>query len=326
MKRIVLLAMLVCYILSPALVYADPAVPDNIELSDVYVTHNLLETDDMLIYGLYTVDYAVLPDTPINKTMIFRLMANDGVTELGSNLAYPYHDLGYGEGVFSFYFPAATAPAWEGNYFVRLCGNPVYFPTTPPVPVNYPITSMNYSLLDNVTDNRLETKNNIMAFSETLSTDWPDTLWDTSDAGKVLSEKGDLYFTSSIPGLRSLCPGLFLVQMNDPDYTARTWDTTKATEYQGRFAGTWVGDAMNALGSFFGKDASMIGVIITVAACLVAIIASIAIAKSPRGGLICCGLILPVSTAISWFPPMALGLIFLLCILYGAAKIGGLIT
>jgi len=103
--------------------------PDSASIDEPTGYQDLIETDDLLILAPYNVPFTTLPDDPINKTFIFKLIDIDGTTELGSVLANPYNDYGYGKGVVGFYFPASDNMTWEASYFVRIEENPAFYPT-----------------------------------------------------------------------------------------------------------------------------------------------------------------------------------------------------
>ena len=85
----------------------DPPTSDP-TISDVKANVNLIETGDVLIYGLYNIPYSVedLPPDDASKTYLIRLMGTDGTTQLGVVRPFPQFDSGYNKGVYGFYFSA----------------------------------------------------------------------------------------------------------------------------------------------------------------------------------------------------------------------------
>jgi hypothetical protein len=239
----VILFILVLEMLYPAPAYAVTALPDSTPtLHDMKVYRNLLVDDDFLLVVPYTMPYATPPDLGIDKTFIFRLFDVAGTTELGSILAFPYNDDGYGEGIVSFYFDDTAAPVWGANYVLRIDCNPAEFAA--PTVWSFVLDSPAYSSFDDHDDNIEELRLDILEMGETLSGSWPVDLTEETDSGTVLSTYGERYFRRAIKSVQAMCPELFYVQVSNPDYTKRSWDTIFADALANTFSGTFVWDAM----------------------------------------------------------------------------------
>jgi len=223
-----------------------PAYADTREILSTRVFQNLAETGDMCIFMHYYLDHTVPPTEPVNTYYQFRLMDVGGTTQIGAATAYPYYNYGYGEGLVAWYFPAATAPVWGSSYILRMEGNPEYFASPVPV-VTYTLTSSDYSALgqagleDYIIDQCLE-----------IELDWGVALVSASDIGLILTTEGEAYLRGTLPGIQYVAPGILAVQEGVPTVTPRTWGTTQADTYATRWAGTWVGDALDGASNFLG--------------------------------------------------------------------------
>lgn len=224
--------------------------PDSMSVYYIHVNRHLLETNDMLVYGRYNIAYTSTPAVSIDQTFTFRLIDTDNVTELGSFLAYPYVTLGYGEGVFSFYFDNTTAPTWGQMYTIRLSGNPSQFEAPPQQ--DFAINTVDYTSSTTQADNQQELTNRVLTIAAALEIAWNTTLLDAEDVGMVLNGSGEIYFRNSIPGLQSMASGLYLVNISDPDYSAATWTNSFVTSTESRWSGTWVDDAISGLAGLMG--------------------------------------------------------------------------
>lgn len=191
-----------------------------------------------------------MPDDNIDETFLFRLMSTDGSTENGTVLAYPKYTGGYGKGVVSFYF--ASGMTWEAAYIFRVQENPAFYPS--PQYWDFPIGATNYSS-DNVQADALKTK--IIDSANELSLVFGDDLVSTTEAGAmVLTTYGELYYLNIISGLQIMCPALFSVQLETPDYTKRTWSTTFAEDLRTKYSGTFIADFMTGYAGLFSMQES----------------------------------------------------------------------
>ena len=261
--------MLSVWTASPA--YAiDP--PDDIDIIAKYANRNLLETGDLLIYAHYNLVYASTPSEPVNETFIFRLMSVDGTSELGRTLAYPYADLGYGQGVVAWYFPAATAPTWGQPYIIRVSPNPQAF-DDPPAAEQFVMSSGDYSGFTSTADNRAELASRIITIASDLETAWNATLLSAQDVSTTLSSVGEAYFRGAIPGLQNMAPSLFYVQVFDPDTSGlnRTYNLTQGETYTERFNNTLIGNATAPVSSLFHWNNQFMTSAIIVGLCVAAV-------------------------------------------------------
>lgn len=226
-------------IMCPENVYAIDA-PDDITIRSVEVFRNLITDDianyDQLYVVHYNLEYAAYPtDYTVRDAFIFKLLDTDGVTLLGTQLAYAYANSGYGQGVVAFYFAAADAPTWGGNLTVRITGNPVAFSTIPTY--DFGLSATNYNSTDDHTTNQDELALHILSISEYLENEWLIALTSEQDTGTTLSSSGEKYFRTSIRNIQAMAPDLFFLQSQSVNTDKRVWGSTLTEFYETRLNG-----------------------------------------------------------------------------------------
>jgi hypothetical protein len=311
---ILALSMPVFFLTSPAA--ADTPDPDETPtLYDFRIYHHVIEEDDFLAVVPYRIPYATAPDIGIDKTFIFRMTDTDNVTELGTILAYPYYNSGYSEGVISFYFQASSNVTWEELFPVSIIENPALF-DTPEIWSFSPLLT-DYSSFDTQETNRQLLKDRVIELAQYLTTIWSVELVDQTDAGTVLSAYGEAYFRNAIPGIQTMCPELFYVQISNVDLTERSWDFSFAEILSNTFQGTWVWNTMTGFAGLWGLETRTamgfvtlgIGVIIM---CIVA-----GKYKQVAPGYLFFDLVLIWGSLNGWFSPTLHALIAFLHVLIG---------
>lgn len=224
--------------------------PDSVSLHDIEIFEDLLVTGDFMAVVPYETPFTTQPDDNIDETFTFRLMSTDGATELGRVLATPAYTGGYGSGIVSFYFESGMT--WDSAYIFRVQENPAFYPS--PQYWDFVIGVSNYSTSS---DQSAALKAKIIDTAEYLGPEFSEDLLTTSEAGTtVLSTAGELYYLQAIPALQSMCPELFSVQLENPDYTKRTWSYTIATTLQTKYAGTFIEDFMTGYAGLFSMQTS----------------------------------------------------------------------
>jgi hypothetical protein len=216
-------------------------------LYDITIFKDLLVTGDFLAVVPYDIPFTTIPDQTIAETFIFSM--RDGATENGTALAYPHHDKGYGKGIVSFYF--ATGTTWEHAYTFRVQENPTYYPAA--LKWDFVVSPSNYS---SDSDQALALRAEVLSNATDLSTEFSEELISAGDDGTVLSTYGEIYFTNAIPGLQTMSPTLFSLQIRTPTYSKRTWATTFADAMQTKYAGTFIGDSMTGFAGMFSMQTS----------------------------------------------------------------------
>lgn len=248
-------------ILSGVVRAADIQAPDVIQIKSIQVVKNVLEDGDRLFAFHYRLEYSDtddIPDESAQDTFIFRLVSVDGVTDLGVVTPYPYftNSNGYQQGFSGIYISADDALAWGSAYRLRVIGNPVYFDD--PIPTTRILTSADYTTTDNQTENQEALGDYVIEVAKKLEIVHNIELEGEAEGVTVLTSDGEAYFAQAVPGLRSMCPQIFLIQASAPDYTSREWGDEQSANYSTRLEGSNFIGRINTFGTFLGIDGSMV--------------------------------------------------------------------
>jgi len=286
-------------------VYADMASPNETEITNVYAWRNVLETNDLLFVAIYSVNYTAIPDLDISEAFLFRLMSDNLSTDYAATLAYPYQNSGYGKGVVSFYFAAADAPAWSGQYAVVIQGKDSAF-DDPPVYV-YQIPQSAYSSLTDSTGIQLDIYDTIIDICELLEENWGTDydLTESTGTDMVLTLQGEAYFLVAVPGLNMMSPALFYYQYEDPQYDERDWATNESDEWEARHTSDDIGTGIQSFADIFQTDFMVIAALPVVIVCICLIVAGAASGNMLSGLMNSC-LVLTVSAWEGFFPAITL--------------------
>jgi hypothetical protein len=245
--------------------WADPEAPTNLQFESVKAFHNVVEDGDFVLIAYYNIHYDSLqPDEPANKLFTFRLLGTNGIDYLAAVVPYAYHNSGYDQGCFSFYFSADDAPDWERSYIVRMSGNPEYF-SSPPVASHTLVTS-DYSQLDSQEENQTLLGNYVLDIANDLKINWSMELTYNGDLGEVLNTTGESYFREAIIGLQYMAPQIFLIQPASPEYQTTTWTEEQGQKYVTRFEDTWIGRILQDIGDWLHVKWNVITGMLIVAA------------------------------------------------------------
>ena len=200
----VLLAVMATFMLITPVWAIEP--PTSLEVSGVWVYRNCREDGDQMYLVYYSINYTTNPDEDVSEAYLVRLM--NGSDELAAVAPFAYHDDGYGNGVAAIYFTAGSAPTWEGNYTMRLVGNPIlsWNGTTP---------SAQLSTFDLWQDNQIGVtrtvlSSRIIALATNLETAWGLDMVTADDEGQdVLTAFGLEYFVTVVPYLSEVAPYVY---------------------------------------------------------------------------------------------------------------------
>ncbi len=213
-----------------------------IDPAGIKVFRNVLELGDYLLVTRYNIQYATEPTAPASETYLLRLL--NGTTSLGTVRPYSlfssgtFDPDGYQHGIASMYWSAASAPCatlaacQSAGYTVRIEGNPTgvtWDDGTAPV-TNYTMQSGDIDTAATVAAAKTALATQIMTIASALESSWGVTLTIRGATGTVLSPTGASYFAAAIPGLVSMAPTVFPVNVTAP--TANT-DTYSSTYEQG---------------------------------------------------------------------------------------------
>jgi len=173
--------------------------PDSIDIGDVYVFRNVLETGDMLFFVRYDVSYSSQPSEDAEDMFQMVVYDTDGATPLVMRpLNYYQHN------IISIYLSAANNTlTWGSAYYVRVTGNPGVFD---PLVEG---TNMRTRVLASGDYASTEDLGGVMITqAELLEADWDITLLTSGDR---LNTVGSAYFREAVPGLSSMAPEIFEV-------------------------------------------------------------------------------------------------------------------
>lgn len=252
-----LLPLQVFAITQPATIQFDTA-----SSAPVKAYRNILETNDLLVTVEYSVTYAGCdedgvgcPTEDVNSAYFGRLM--NGATELQKAPIYsaaiiPYK--GYTRGLFSFYFTAATAPAWEGAYTVVIQGNPTltWDGGTPP---STSTTTISWSTLTSQSAVQSLFGSNIIIEANSLSSVWDVALTTSSGGSQILSTSGITYFSGAIVGFASMAAAITGTGSGVP--VSESTNTNSNSNNQP--VNQWGGTSWHTLFTIMGTDFGGIG-------------------------------------------------------------------
>lgn len=226
-----------------------PDPPDVWGIVSAQVFRHVVEHDDFIVVFQYQLDYTVSPNASANNLFLFRLLDDDGITELGTVIPYPFYNGGYSQGLSAIYFSESTAPDWLGAYQLQIMGNPAVFPDLVGTPAI--LAAGDYYDSDNYSSQRAAMGNYVLTIMQNLQTQWGMQLVVSASSGLVLGTYGDSYARAAIPGLAIMCPSIFSIQESTPTPDDRTY-TDNINAGLTRWTGTFVQDALDGLQSFSG--------------------------------------------------------------------------
>lgn len=318
------LALTFAWLIPAVPVSANNYAPNTTAINETYAWRNVLETGDFLLVAHYKVTYTSLivngtqvfqPATDINDTFIFRLMDATNTNELGVVEAYPYQNQGYGDGIISWYFPAASAPAWAGSYWIRIEGKLTAF-TSPPI-YNYNLPASTYSSLTTTSAIQSDIATKLLNLAWKVGNLWSpaQNLTEPSQSGTELSILGEAYMRPVIPGIQAMAPAMFLLQVGNPDLTDTVWSTNQSDTAAGLVQNTTLGAGIQGWAGLFNMSFSAIAAIPIIIFCVLNLIVG-ASQGNMLSGVINSAVVLDAATLFGWFPMGILMLISFFCGVY----------
>jgi hypothetical protein len=327
---IILPVVLMVAVFFPAVALATDQ-PDSTPTAEFYVYRNLLETGDRLMLIYQNIPYTVVPDEPIGQTYMWRMLAADNVTELGTALSYSFNDNGYGWNLTSMYWDAgnvtSSGMAWNTSYTIRLSQVPVFF--TAPVNYNFPLSTADYSTLTDSDAVETELGVNILTIAADLDIRWglgaTYSLLNETETGTVLSIYGEAFFRAAIYGLQGLCPTIFAYVIEDIDLESRTFTDTYVTTLENQYAGTWVDTAKTAGAALFGTGYDLTAMLFTILAAIAVAVAAIILSGDAWHGIADAKTVFIVATRLGFFDLGFLAVLASLAVIYGVTRMWGVV-
>lgn len=305
--------------------------PDSAPTATFYVYRNLLETGDWLLVIDQNIPYTTIPDEPIWQTYQWRMIALDGVTELGMCLPYTFNDNGYGSSVASMYWDSGNVTAagmvWNTAYTLRLSENPANFDS--PTQWDFSLAAADYSSLTATEDVKAELASRILLLAQNLDIAWglgaTYSLLNETETGTVLSIYGEAFFRGAIYGLQGLCPQVFAYVINDVDLTPRTFTAAYVTTLENQWTGTWVDTAKTAGASLFGTGWDLASMLLTLLAAIIIAIVAILLSGDAWHGIADARTVFIISTRLGFFNLGFLSILAACAVIYGSARMWGVL-
>ena len=257
--QVVCLSLVLLLGILPAPVYAigDPTV---VEILSTKVFQNVFATGDQLYFVEYDVGYAVAPTEHAHDTYLMQIFENTTTLRAQKSLSY------YNKHMVALYMNSTQALVWNDSvnhpYTIRIGGNPsVYFPSGVP----------SYSRLLASTDWIEDTPSGststylgtyLLGIAQDLEDDWyPATLIYILSADNKLNSTGALIFNECIPGLETICPGIYETSSTGIAFTPATNQQQGALQTASSLlTGTRLQGVINGLATWTGASSSMVGI------------------------------------------------------------------
>lgn len=288
--------------------------PDSVNLSDIMLFQDLITTGDILAVAPYNIPFGTTPADDISDTFLFEMRSENSTSLVGTVTAYPFYDSGYGQGLVSFYLESGGS--WGDAYVFRVQQNPAYYPSAQYW--DFTIGATNYN---GESDQALALRAYVIARAQELEIPYNMELISSNDGVITLSTYGEIYFQNAIPGLATMAPALFSLQVRTPDYTKRSWDYTVANALRTQFQGTFIYDAMTGWAGLFSSDIPTGANFFSVFLFLVLLIVDLKYFKASRDAALLDGYaFLLLLTLDGWFSMILAGFIA-----FVAAFIGGMV-
>lgn len=211
--------------------------PTSFSIDSIEAYHHVVEQNDQLYLIKYSIVYGAIPAVNAQDAWDFSLVSSSNVT-VGTSHPYAYHNSGYGLGLVTLYFPAASAPTWQDSATVNMTGDAAYT-WIPSTPSTNSTTFTKWSTSTSLSDTSTELTVRILYLANVLSSNWTDNLTQVDSTGATtLTAHGEDYFTNTFPNLRNVCPALFSSTSNNPIPQIRTQNLTAANVEDNRLVGT----------------------------------------------------------------------------------------
>ena len=313
-----------------AIAYAQDTVPDTLTIESSAIATNLADTGDYLFICQYDCSWALeanYPDDPISEKLVVQLLNQSGSIVYATTSPYPYYNNGYDNGIASIYLNPVAAAAygikWEGQYILRIITNPGAFTT---ISYEYILPSNEYCTSG--TTSRAANRNWVADYcrntAKTLEVNWGIAYaLTTQSINEVLSEYGEQYYGRAIPGLKTLCPDLYLVTENVSPFTEHVYGGTHATALQDQWSGqdNLVTDGMESAGNLIGGGDSVFAMnMLSMGVVLALLLVTGAAFKAMGPGMLGGAVFMMIFMDLGWLVVLLLGIIWFLYAAYAVNK------
>jgi hypothetical protein len=304
--------------------YAISPSPTTLQVNQVDVYENCLETGDMLFWIDYTVQYSSVPTELISTTYIVRLINSSTGLDIRDDVPYPFFNSGYSEGLAAIYFSKAdvtslgiTFQPSTNLYYIVISGNPTanwVGGTTIPSSQHYESVNFLWKSSTTIGQNQSIITPDLLAFGNKLDSYWNNLatyqlVIPTVNGGYLITSQGQQYFSAMLPNLSLLVPNGLLTPANSALILVTTHpvSTPFAKSIGSDYAGSTL-DLTNAANALH-IGGMWLGIILTLGICLFVIMHGTKEVNSYKPFIILTLPLLYVFTRIGWFPmPLTVGL------------------
>ena len=226
--------------------------PDSITVESVRIFQNLWETGDQLYVVEHKIMYASDPDEDPGDTFLVGLWQ-------GSTQVYSKPVNYYAHNVVTIYLTPTQALTWEGSYSIKVMGNPAYFPTlTEGTNMRTLELSGGHWVSGTQEESRAYLQAWVVHLAEVFEASWPGEV-DLLTAADTLNEAGAAVFKEAIPGLETICSGVFAVSVGYPEMEEPAFTGGAYQEKLRERVGTRLTGALNGLGTFLHMPGFLVG-------------------------------------------------------------------
>lgn len=254
--RWLLLFIMILTLLPAGVASADTISDADITFQSIHAYRNLLVSGDMAIIFHWRWSSTNTSSTPASSAVLATLSYDDDVVASATPYVFsPFDDNGYGDSVIGFYL---TSGNWSSTlYSVTIAGLPIVFGSDPPYKP-YSLEASEFATGATQEENQEALRIYILNLCDIFRTIYPDVGLKAVQSGStVLSDYGETFFRSTIPGLQFLCPRLFIVQSYVPAaMEIQEYNTSKKDAATAKLTGTdlkrgadRLGDALNTSGA-----------------------------------------------------------------------------
>lgn len=318
-------------IISAAIAYAQDPVPDTLTIESSAVATGLADDGDYLFICQYDCAWAVAgnyPDDPIGEKLVVQLLNTSGSVVYATTSPYDYYNGGYDKGIASVYLNPAAAAAyniqWKNQYIFRIVTLPGEFASMKSYEYTIPSNEYCSSGTNSLSANRAWIAEYCRNTAKTLETDWGIAYaLTTQSINEVLSEYGEQYYGRAIPGLKRLCPDLYLVTENVPPFTEHVYGGTHATALQSQWDSqdNMITDGMESAGNLIGGGDSVFAMnMLSLGIVLALLLVSGAAFRSMQPGLLGGAVVMMIFMDLGWLEVILIGIIWFLYAAYSVNK------
>ena len=245
--------------------------PDTIQVNEANCYNGLAQPGDILCVAYYEIDYNTLPTENIDRAFIAYFLTSSTAVNSVAPIVYdgtitattspPAQ--GYGEGVLSFYWSAAsvstTAVVFGGaGQAIKIQGNPAVTFTGA---ASARETTFNSITWDDSADPSRQLGFDVLGLASLLEVNWTAQsvqLNEIASGRWVLTSEGENYFLLAIPNLEFMASGVLTSRLLSPTTERSTFDRSQASTFENIFDSYSIAAAFTAASDLFGLGSSLL--------------------------------------------------------------------